>query len=1428
MTIVRPVTNEEDLQNLDTLPDENLRTEFIEQIIALRRKILNNCKIKTFKGKEINGEQYVEIIKSYLEMINSDVVPNIESIWVSLCKSENYKILDKAKKEYEALIKQRIQSNLSNSGNKKFLDEDEFRNLHQEAKKNCIFLYVDKSIGDESVKNLFLKEMKIYLKERFKYFQLLNEEEMKNSVFKFLKIKFEALEIKLKCNEIKNLQDIENNLSNIENELKANFNFKDSSTSNQLFLDFKSRLILFSSNFFIKTLQSQYDSLQEEKTNLQEKYKWEISEHKDKHEKETKRRETSIDTVRIENFAMKNELNILKERYELDITEKDQKIKSLHESLQNFKIDFSKEKENLTKKLLLTDESKKDLERKSIQMQADFEKEKALLDFKVDHMNKLVEEMTKKEKSAGHELKFHLKEQQNALKEASVNYEKNMKNLSQDIEKLKEKILDLESSLSNKENQIEIEKIQFEDSISKLKLERDSITEKFNYLKKKTEEQKLRVQQDIDSKDKENKLIIEELKYQEEELLKRIRLIEEENNKNRDKLEREVLISNQSREFMELKCHELTEQIQDQKNNFEKIIEALETKLTSSSNYGHEFSIKIDEIKIFYEQEKKQLEANYKREKEISLKETEKFKEILNITNLSVSQNEKIISEMKNEISSLIKQNENLINEKISLEGKINCMDKEYFKKWKEMSDDAGKRLDEKEKIFQQELKNLNRNSEESLSQFKSLFEIEKMRLEEKLKDEKIRSENRNKNLCQEYEDKINSMEKEHKEEVEDLQRDYSEIENEYQNYLTNADNEINILSQKIKDLEIQLKEYKESSVSIQNQLSQNLDSKIETYENEKKELIKKFEDLKNEFNTKEKDFLSLNIKKESLEKQLYDNEQAYNSHRRELEEDIKELISKHDLFKNKQQEIVDELLIKKLEFTRETALLKQQIEFLNTKLDEQVRVNEENQREYEESIISIKNDMMRDFSEKLEILQKEKEDLLEKLNKKKKELRDLEQTFLKQTCLIEKEKNVLNDKIGVLGGKNKELVENYQNEIEKLSKEMLIMKNEYFKEIENYRIGNEDLRKKLREEQIAYDEKEKKFEDERSLLEGKIKLIEKQMEEYKLELVETQPKVEKIIDAIQKRSSYDKNQIEYFYQEKLNEIEKKYQMHLNELQEAHQTIYSNMVGHNQDLEKELKNLSLQAELRHKTYTDPNVINKKISDLIEVQDRLRKELEENKRDKDKKLSEYQALVEREKEIFKYKITDTENKCREVETKRALMIVEYEKERAKWSLEKDHLLSSISELQETIDRLQKKVESLIRENEKIRGDKEKEKESFHKRFTSSIITNNNINANVIMPGSYLSEKEINVEKFDKYSDKYDKYNDKYDKFDKPRLYNPLQIPKTNISSLNTSKIFNEFNNLGMTSEEKFESLFSNKNSSASASKILSSISKINKK
>ncbi len=54
--------------------------------------------------------------------------------------------------------------------------------------------------------------------------------------------------------------------------------------------------------------------------------------------------------------------------------------------------------------------------------------------------------------------------------------------------------------------------------------------------------------------------------------------------------------------------------------------------------------------------------------------------------------------------------------------------------------------------------------------------------------------------------------------------------------------------------------------------------------------------------------------------------------------------------------------------------------------------------------------------------------------------------------------------------------------------------------------------------------------------------------------------------------------------------------------------------------------------------------------------------------------DHQRALEKEREVFKQKNGDVEHKCKELENKRSTMLFEFEKERAKWGLEKDFLSS----------------------------------------------------------------------------------------------------------------------------------------------------------
>lgn len=62
-TLVRPLSGEKDLQNLEKLGPDKLRPEFLDQMLQLRKKVLSKVKPKTFKGKQVNGEMFIIMIK---------------------------------------------------------------------------------------------------------------------------------------------------------------------------------------------------------------------------------------------------------------------------------------------------------------------------------------------------------------------------------------------------------------------------------------------------------------------------------------------------------------------------------------------------------------------------------------------------------------------------------------------------------------------------------------------------------------------------------------------------------------------------------------------------------------------------------------------------------------------------------------------------------------------------------------------------------------------------------------------------------------------------------------------------------------------------------------------------------------------------------------------------------------------------------------------------------------------------------------------------------------------------------------------------------------------------------------------------------------------------------------------------------------------
>lgn len=91
--MVRPTEAEKDMQHLNELPPEKLRTEFLDQVNNLRKKVYGRIKPKIFKGKPMTGSSFLALARLLCGAVNSKDTLNIDNSWNSICKIECDKLI---------------------------------------------------------------------------------------------------------------------------------------------------------------------------------------------------------------------------------------------------------------------------------------------------------------------------------------------------------------------------------------------------------------------------------------------------------------------------------------------------------------------------------------------------------------------------------------------------------------------------------------------------------------------------------------------------------------------------------------------------------------------------------------------------------------------------------------------------------------------------------------------------------------------------------------------------------------------------------------------------------------------------------------------------------------------------------------------------------------------------------------------------------------------------------------------------------------------------------------------------------------------------------------------------------------------------------------------------------------------------------------
>ena len=203
-------------------------------------------------------------------------------------------------------------------------------------------------------------------------------------------------------------------------------------------------------------------------------------------------------------------------------------------------------------------------------------------------------------------------------------------------------------------------------------------------------------------------------------------------------IERENAVLKQTIEFLEIKLKDSLTQIEEQKKNYKNIISSLESK--TFSMIGHEeFQKQVDEIKLYFESEKKAQEESYVKSRTLYTNQIDSFTEKLNEADFKAKvekeEVERECNELKTKFEKLNKEFNILFQEKKNISESLANSSEDTMNKIKAIQDEFERNLKEKERLNQNEISDLNKNSEETISQIKALFETEKIRFEDSYRE---------------------------------------------------------------------------------------------------------------------------------------------------------------------------------------------------------------------------------------------------------------------------------------------------------------------------------------------------------------------------------------------------------------------------------------------------------------------------------------------------------------------------------------------------------------------------------------------------------------------------------------------------------------------------------------------------------------------
>ncbi|XP_047400882.1 guanylate-binding protein 1-like [Sciurus carolinensis] len=150
-------THRKKLARLETLHDDQLDSEFVQQVAEFCSYIFNYSKVKTLSGGiKVNGPRLESLVLTYVNAISSGDLPCMENAVLALAQIENSAAVQKALAHYDQQMEQKVQ--MPTETLKELLD------LHRVCEREAIEVFIKHSFKD--VDQLFQKDLAAQLETK--------------------------------------------------------------------------------------------------------------------------------------------------------------------------------------------------------------------------------------------------------------------------------------------------------------------------------------------------------------------------------------------------------------------------------------------------------------------------------------------------------------------------------------------------------------------------------------------------------------------------------------------------------------------------------------------------------------------------------------------------------------------------------------------------------------------------------------------------------------------------------------------------------------------------------------------------------------------------------------------------------------------------------------------------------------------------------------------------------------------------------------------------------------------------------------------------------------------------------------------------------------------------------------------------------------